>query len=602
MTGQREVGMPMLQSFLDAFPDQLPRPPELAALDAEARTALYERVLAEAEQRLWHAAPTAFDTQLAHYQALTREYQSHLDATNPTQHRLLLAITVADRPAHVRACLHSILRQFELYGYGGRDANGRAAKLTVILAEDSREPRHRDAHRALADEFCSRGLTVLHYDLPEQFALLQAIPAAQRQQLARLLTDQPAERFWRKGQAANRNLAYLKFLQLTEDKAGTLYYLVDSDQTFEVNLAGADGERVAMPFSYFHLIDRIFREHDIRVLTGKLVGDPPVSPAVMAANFLDDVTAFLHRIADCEPHAACSFHPQDAPLAGEAAYHDLANRFGFAPETRTFDYRCPLEGTHDHAACLNGFSERLHGFFFGEHPTRRTGFRYDGALTTLTPARTIYPGNTIVNFDGLKYIIPFGHLRLRMSGPTAGRLIQAEIGARFASANLPMLHRRTLADCQAEFRPGVEQQDDAAIDISDEFERQFFGDVMLFSVVAWLNDHPLDALRDDARLESVVMRVEAELLADYTEKHQAVRARHAALDRWLAARPDWPSPLVHARIAQFLRNVAANFGGSAPAWQLILSATHRQQRRQQIIDALRQYRSERAAWDQLFNQ
>jgi len=49
---------------------------------------------------------------------------------------------------------------------------------------------------------------------------------------------------------------------------------------------------------------------------------------------------------------------------------------------------------------------------------------------------------------------PVRHLRLRMSGPTAGRLIQAEIGDRFASANLPMLHRRTAADdVQDEFRP-----------------------------------------------------------------------------------------------------------------------------------------------------
>ena len=44
-----------------------------------------------------------------------------------------------------------------------------------------------------------------------------------------------------------------------------------------------------------------------------------------------------------------------------------------------------------------------------------------------------------------------------MSGPTAGRLIAAEIGPRFASFNMPNLHRRTTgAGLGDDFRPGVE--------------------------------------------------------------------------------------------------------------------------------------------------
>ena len=595
-------GTPVLLSLLDEHPDLLPAAPELAALDAAGRLALHDRLLPEAERWLWQAAPEEFDARLARYQALIREQQALIDATGGDQHHFLLAITVADRPAHVRTCLESILRQFELYGYGGLGSNRRAAKLTVILAEDSREPRHRAAHRALADAFCARGLTVLHYDLPEQFALLQAIPDTQRRQLARLLTDQPAERFWRKGQAANRNLAYLKFLQLTEDKARTLYYLVDSDQAFEVNLAGLDGERVAAPFSYFHVIDRLFRTRDIRVLTGKLVGDPPVSPAVMAANFLDDVAAFLIEITALDPHAACSFHGRAAPLPGEAAYHDLAPLFGLGATADHFDYRCPLAGAHDHAACLAHFAHRLDRFFFGEHLTRRTRFEYAGPLDTLTPARTVYPGNTVVNYAGLKFIIPFGHLRLRMSGPTAGRLIQAEIGARFASANLPMLHRRTAEDDAAEeFRPGV-AADDSAIDIADEFERQFFGDLMLFSVAAWLKEHSLDELATSPALEDAVRGVETDLLARYAATHQAVVQRREEIARWLDdARTCDLDAASLARIERFLAHIEANFGDAAPAWVQIQSEAHRAARRAQIVDALRQYRTERDAWDRLFS-
>lgn len=105
-----------------------------------------------------------------------------------------------------------------------------------------------------------------------------------------------------------------------------------------------------------------------------------------------------------------------------------------------------------------------------------------------------------------------------MSGPTAGRLIQAEIGARFASANLPMLHKRTTADVQEIFAPGVEQQGEVLIDIADEAERQFFGDLMLFSVVEWLKYADLAQLTDADRLQQVVDKVETEMLALYQAK------------------------------------------------------------------------------------
>jgi len=154
---------------------------------------------------------------------------------------------------------------------------------------------------------------------------------------------------------------------------------------------------------------------------------------------------------------------------------------------------------------------------------------------------------------------------------------------------------------QDEFRPGVEHCD-AAIDISDEFERQFFGDVMLFSVVTWLQNHSLDALADSDQLEQVVTQVEAGLLQDYAAKHRALNEKLAELERWLAAQPSWLKPPAEAHLTQFLRNMTANFGKAAPAWQQIQSASHRQQRRQQIVDALRHYRNERNAWDQLFTQ
>lgn len=590
---------PILRALLRDHPE-FSSPPE----GDSTSVAAYDRVYPQIEARMWAADDAGFERWLATYQALFREQQALIGATGDGgQHHFVLGIPVADRPAHLQNCLESILQQCRLYGYGGQAPDGHWAAFTVVVAEDSRSPDAVAAHRALVEAYRAKGLDVVHFDLPEQAALLHAMPQPERDALGRLLTTQPAERFYQKGQAANRNLCYLKMLQITREPARTLYYLVDSDQSFLVNRPGAAGDHAVAALNYFHYVDRIFRSNDIRMLTGKLVGDPPVSPAVMAANFLDDLTAFLARLGACDPHAACSFHAADAPLPGDGAYHDMAGLFGLDAGAAAFDYRCPLQGPHDHAACLAQFTGRLHAFFFGEHPTRRTFFRYSGSFMDCVPARTIYPGNYIVDFAGLRYIIPFGHLRLRMSGPTAGRLIQAEIGARFASANLPMLHGRlAAADVTGEFRPGVEHRDDAAIDISNEFERQFFGDVMLFSVVEWLKHHDLAQLTDATQVAAVVAQVEAEMLERYATKQRAVNARHAELERWLAAPPDaWRGSPALPALARFLANIAANFGDAAPAWRQIRSPDHRETRRRQIVDALAHYPDERAAWDRLLS-
>ena len=69
-----------------------------------------------------------------------------------------------------------------------------------------------------------------------------------------------------------------------------------------------------------------------------------------------------------------------------------------------------------------------------------------------------------------------------MAGPVLGRIIKSENKDRFVSANLPMLHNRTVEDMgKSEFRPGINSKQNI-VDLSGEFERQFFGDVMLFSM------------------------------------------------------------------------------------------------------------------------
>ncbi len=577
--------------------------------DANALISLYQHCYPLLEQAMW--SPGAdFHPLLASYQALFREQEALIrqraqsTQTDDERHHFIIGIPVADRPPHLRACLESIYQLCTLFNYGG-NTSGVWDKIRIIVAEDSRDESNIRQHLELVEEYRQKGLQVLHFGLDEQYQLLHSLPPGKREQLGHLLTTQPRERFYRKGQAANRNLSYLKFLQLTENKDRTLYYLVDSDQHFCVNRQSETGEEAVYALNYFHYIDQIFRTTGTLMLTGKLVGDPPVSPSVMAVNFLDDVSAFFARLAGLTGEQACRFHGAQGPVAGDAAYHDMAKLFGFADQPATFEYPCRLTGDHDHRACLTDFARRLNAFFFGEHLFRKTWFAYGSGYTRLAPARTVYPGNYVVNHAGLKYLIPFGHLRLRMSGPTAGRLIAAEIGERFTACNLPNLHRRTTgAGLDNDFRPGVEL-DQASIDLSDEFERQFFGDLMLFSTEALVKQADVNRPFAEEAIAAAIARKEPELLALYRQKHEAIVARNRRLHQlvfdaghWWLHDPELAPAL--RQVQAFIANIERNFGEHAPAWRQIQSAPHRVQRKRQIIEALLNYRAERDVWDSLF--
>lgn len=582
----------------------LPQSTGLGTLDALIE--FYEQCGPLLEQAMW--SPGAdFHPLLECYQALFREQEALIQQKgDDNRHHFILGIPVADRPPHLRACLESIYQVCTLFNYGG-NVSGVWNKIRIIVAEDSRDENNIRRHQELVEEYRRKGLQVYHFGLEEQYDLLQSLPRQQREQLGHLLTTQPREKFYRKGQAANRNLSYLKFLQLTQDKDRTLYYLVDSDQHFCVNRQAESGEEAVYALNYFHAIDQIFRTTDTLMLTGKMVGDPPVSPSVMAANFLDDVAAFFTRLATLAGDQACQFHGGQGPLAGDAAYHDMARLFGFENKPMTFEYQCRLADAHDHRACLTDFARRLNTFFFGEHLTRKTWFAYGSGFTQLTPARTVYPGNYVVNYAGLKYIIPFGHLRLRMSGPTAGRLIAAEIAGRFASFNMPNLHRRTTeAGLDDDFRPGVELDGgQQSIDLSNEFERQFFGDLMLFSTEELVRQADVNQPFAHEAIEAVVARKEPELLALYRQKHEAIVARNRQLHglvlnagHWWLRAPELAPAL--RQVQAFIDNIERNFGEHALAWRQIQSAEHRAQRKRQIVEALMNYRAERDAWDSLF--
>ncbi|MEW6292109.1 MAG: hypothetical protein AB1544_02235 [Pseudomonadota bacterium] len=499
-------------------------------------------------------------------------------------HAFIVVIPVADRPRHIQACLTSLRAALQRFPYAGR--------IRVLLADDSAAGASIEANRAIARRFSADGLEVIHFPPAEQYALVSGLGLS----LPRVLGDAPSERYGHKGQGVMRNIAYLKVAELIKDaSADTLIWSIDSDQEFRVNVP-ADGGYVV---DFFNGIDAIFTQTEAQVLTGKVVGDPPVSPAVMTRNFLDDVLAFLARMAERDPAAACDHHAP-TPAAGDAAYHDMAELFGFKPADN-HAYPCPLHGAHTEADCFANFAGRVNSFFYGEHPTRISGYVPGDLFASVQPARTVYAGNYVFRPAALEYFIPFATLRLRMSGPTLGRIVKSELGPRFVSANLPMLHKRTVeSGGQSEFRPGIETTQ-ATIDMSGEFERQFYGDVMLFAVERLAGECRALSRPASADFGATLDALREEMLNRYNERQQAILHRLDDLDAHLADPARWwnLSPEQAAGFRQFAANVRRNFGAASSGHARINDAANWTQWRGRLLDALAHYREDRAAWSEL---
>ena len=513
--------------------------------------------------------------------------------TGDNRHDFIIVIPVADRPQHLHDCLNSLQTLLRNHPYEGA--------VSVLIVDDSQSLQHIARHRACADTFTQQGLPAHHLDQDAQRALIAQLPVALRDRLVRVIGASDTEVFHHKGASLSRNIAYLWLNRLPDDGRKRLFWFIDSDQEFRVNVASREGEEQVYAIDYLHDLDQIFSKSPIRILTGKVVGDPPVSPAVMAGNFLDDVIVFLDTLSALPATAPCTFHGASSAGVGDAAYHDMADLFGFKQADATYPYHCALAGEHDHAACLADFAARVGRFFDGEHPTRRSFYQHEDLHASIKPARTIYTGNYVFTPEGLDYFIPFAALKLRMAGPTLGRIIRAEQGPAFVSANLPLLHKRTVDGIgQSEFRPGIERSHDR-VDLSGEFERQYFGDVMLFSIERLSEQgFPGMALTGDV-IAGVVEEIEAAMHVRYRAKQAQTASRVDTLatlfdspDRWW--QQETLSDKARADLRRFIDSMRHNFAADSPVWQRVGSEAHRQRRKAEICAAVAQYQDDRDAW------
>ena len=522
---------------------------------------------------------------LRHYQAVVGEVDKWL-AGHPDdpRHEFVVVVPVADRPRHLRAFLDSLHALRQCFPWG---------PVSVLVADDSGGGENIAQNRRIVADFRGLGLEAEYFGQEEQLKLLDTLDADTRQALAGVLGTHDRSRFWHKGASNMRNITYLELARRAGRGREKLFWFADSDQEFRA------GD--AYFLNYFYHLDRIFSRQPVTLLTGKVVGDPPVSPAVMAGNFLEDVLAFMKDLADRQASSACAYHDDREEKADDAAYHDMAELFGFQEKGHSFQYHCPLEGPHDHRRCFEAYAARLGGFFDGEHLTRRTAYEYRPLAETLVPARTVYTGNYVFNRRGLAWFIPFASLKLRMAGPVLGRMIAAELGEGFVSANLPMLHKRTVAEAgRSEFRPGI-VHDEALSDISGEFERQYYGDVMLFSMIRLTElGCPVRELAAQA-IRQVLDEVEGEMRGRYEGKRRDILARTGQLRQLLEDEGQWwhQCPAGVEQLRRFMASMEQSFGDQARGVGLMRSAEHRERRLADMTHALLAYRVERDLWEGL---
>jgi len=592
---------------LDKLLKQLSRSADDNAIDRVI--SLYKDEIVKLEKNTWKQAPSKTD--IEQYQnAFSVLEKLHELKSIDTRHSFKIVIPVADRPQHLKHCLDSLLTLCESYSYGGLK-DSRYHKISVLIADDSKEPRNIEQHKEYCRTLSDKGITTNYFGLQEQLELVRAT-SAEHVHLQNIISgtdevDDPAY-FSHKGASIMRNITYLKIdqlLSLDKKRDNTLIYFIDSDQEFCINATNSENNLYAI--NYFHYLDDIFSTNDVSVLTGKVVGDPPVSPSVMAGNFQQDVYNFLNAIDKTEPAEPCQFHQHEADTTDDAAYHDMANLFGFSQHEQAFDYHCTLQGQHDNSDCFSDFAKKLGHFFYGEHPTRKTFFNYGDGFSAATPARTVYTGNYVITTECLNYFIPFATLKLRMAGPVLGRILKSRLQDKFVSANLPMLHNRTVESTgMSEFRAGVINTNQS-IDLSNEFIRQFYGDVMLFSIKNLTEQDKFGKELDADSVQAVLDSTYREIRDSYIDKHDTVLQLRSKIENQLNDKDHWwYRPLTKADkttqaisyFETFLNNIQSNFAEDSYAFQQITSTTCARKHLQEILHAILQYDKDMKNWQQ----
>ena len=576
--------------------------------ELEALKALYESALRLTEAE---AADNGFDKDLLVLQRdlyLELEYILSFEHTD-TRHHFLVVIPVADRPLMLKNCLDSLLEQCRIFQYGGFtvDAQGGAVynKVSVFVIDDSKDETNIRQISEICSDTVASGIRTFYVGLDEQTELLRQLPPKYKERLRDLLGETRKPAVSHKGASISRNIAYLYLYAFLKDfREKALIYFLDSDEEFRVKIRRGPGLEDIPFINYFYWLDKIFETGEIEVVTGKVVGDPPVSPAVMVNTFLEDVSLFFETISSASPEGKCIVHTAQQAGDSSAEYHDMVKLFGYNIAQHPREFSCSLSGDHTVRDCLEDFSKRALGFFYGLHPTRTQLYIHRDDFKETENARTVYTGNYIFKTTGLRHFIPFANLKLRMAGPAMGRILRKRLKQGFVSANLPLLHKRTLeVNYDNEFRSGI-SADNSSIDLSLEFNRQFWGDVMLFSVEELAEFGYPDKEIGLAEISKTAYAMRDKLWSLYIERQSEIREKTAGISNYLSNINFWWNSGTETEgavknLRQFCAMVEKNFGMESASIKNITDQIREGSHIAMIINAIHSFYETDIVWNEL---
>ena len=546
--------------------------------ELESLTSVYETAVRLTEKE---AAAREFDEDLLSLQRdlyIELEYLlafGHAD----TRHHFLVVIPIADRPIMLKNCFESLIEQCRTFQYGEFTINIQGTpvyhKVSAVVIDDSKEEDNIRKIKDICAETMLAGIRTYHVGLDEQTELLRQLPSECREQLQSLIggTCKPVPPH--KGASTSRNIAYLYLHAfLGEFKEKALIYFLDSDEEFRVKVKRGTCIEDLSFINYFYWLDKLFETSNVEVVTGKVVGDPPVSSSVMINTFLDDIALFLKTLSTVPPEAQCIFHDIQSIQTSSAEYHDMVKLFGYKGLLNPKKYSCSLSGCHSVQSCLDDFSKRALGFFYGHHPTRMQLYFHRDDFTETEDARTLYTGNYVFRPEGLRHFIPFANLKLRMAGPALGRILRKRLKRFFVSVNLPLLHKRTIqASYGNEYRSGV-SSDKYSIDLSLEFDRQFWGDVMLFTIEKLAELGYPDRRLGLSEITKAAYAIQDKLWDLYQQRRTDITEKTAHIGQYLSHEnvwwnrdPETESAVKNIRL--FCSQVENNFGANSAGLQKI---------------------------------
>ena len=525
------------------------------------------------------------------------------------RHHFLVVIPVADRPVMLRNCLESLVEQCRIFQYGGLtiDAHGAPAynKIRAFIIDDSKEEDNIRKIREICSGTAAAGIRTYYIGLDEQTELFSNISSGYREKLRDIIGESDNPLPPHKGASISRNIAYL-WLQafLAEFRQKSLIYFLDSDEEFRIKIKRKTSTEDIQFINYFYWLDKIFGTSEVEVVTGKVVGDPPVSPSVMINTFLDDIALFFETLSSAAPDEKCIFHDDQAARASSAEYHDMVKLFGYSSSAQPRKYLCSLSGDHTVRDCLDDFSKKALGFFYGLHPTRTQLYIHRSAYTETENARTVYTGNYVFRTAGLRHFIPFASLKLRMAGPALGRILRKRLNQKFVSANLPLLHKRTIqCGYSNEFRSGISENMNS-IDLSLEFNRQFWGDVMLFSIEKLAEIGYPDTRLGLSAITETSYAIQDKLWNLYKERQAEIAGKKAEIAGYISQKKLWCNREPEAQRAVknmmlFCSVVENNFGADSSGMKKISEQIKEGSHITMISNAIHSFYESESSWNEL---